>query len=81
MVQSNIFKMYRNLFFVLIGLKTWVSYDGQKSAEFLPKLKPGVFKPSGNWTNTNFEGNVNHLYAKEYQVTKDVSTILTSVFN
>ncbi len=81
MVQSNIFKMYQNLFFVLIGLKTWVSYDGQKSAEFLPKLKPGVFKPSGNWTNTNFEGNVNHLYAKEYQVTKDVSTILTSVFN
>ena len=81
MVQSNIFKMYGNLFSVLIGLKTWVSYNGQKSAEFLPKLKPGVFKPSGDWTNTNFEGNVNHLYAKEYQVMKDVSTILIAVFN
>lgn len=79
MGYPRVFILYRNLLKVIVGLETWVSYSGQKSAEYLPKLKPGVFLPSGNWTNTNFEGNVNHLYAKEYHVMKDVWTVLTSV--
>lgn len=78
--NSKVFIMYKHLFKVFFGLETWVSYEGQKSAELLPKLKPGVFKPSGSWSNTTFEGNVNHLYAKEYHVMKDVWTMITSVF-
>lgn len=78
--NSKVFIMYKHLFKVLFGFETWVSYEGQKSAELLPKLKMGVFKPSGSWSNTTFEGNVNHLYAKEYHVMKDVWTIMTSVF-
>ncbi len=78
--NSKIFIMYQHIFKVLLGFETWVSYEGQKSAELLPKLKPGVFKPSGSWSNTTFEGNVNHLYAKEFHVMKDVWTILSSLF-
>jgi hypothetical protein len=80
LAKQSIFVLYKNLLQVLFGFKTWVSYNGSNTATFLPKLKNGVFKPSGNWTNTTFEGNVNHLYAKEFRVTKDIQTILTAVF-
>lgn len=79
-VKHSIFEVYKNLFLVLLGFKTWVSYNGSSTANFLPKLKNGVFRPSGNWTNTTFEGNVNHVYAKEYHVTKDIQTILNAIF-
>lgn len=72
-------QMLKNVFWVLFGYKTWVSYGDTKSAEFLPKLKPGVFSISGNWKNTIYEGNVNHLYAKEYHVSKDLNCILNAI--
>ncbi len=80
LAKRTIFVLYKNLVQVLFGFKTWVSYNGSNTATFLPKLKNGVFKPSGNWTNTTFEGNVNHVYAKEFHVTKDIQTILTAIF-
>jgi GT2 family glycosyltransferase len=68
-------KIYGHLFAVLGGYKTWVSYNGLKSAEILPKMKPGVLAASGTWTNTEFEADVNMIYAKEYEVGKDLHVI------
>jgi len=31
-----------------------------------------VVYSSGPWTNSKFEGDVNHVYAKEYTVSRDV---------
>jgi hypothetical protein len=53
-----------------------VSYDGLNSAEFLPKLKKGVIPASGAWTDTTFEADVNYVYAKEYEVNKDLHIIV-----
>jgi len=60
---------------VLIGKKTWVSYSGQTSAEKLPNIKPGVVSSAGVWTNSEFEADVNHLYAKDYEVWRDLEIL------
>jgi GT2 family glycosyltransferase len=73
--------LYSEVFSVLLGNKTWVSYSGLESAKMLPKIKPGVIFSSNGWTNTSFEGNVNYIYAREYSVGKDVQSLLHFLFN
>lgn len=60
---------------VLLGKMTWVSYHGQLSAEKLPVLKPGVISSAGVWTGSEFEADVNHLYAKDYDVWRDLEIL------
>ena len=76
MFQKNWRTIYENCFKVLFGSKTWVSYEGLNSAEFLPKLKKGVIQASGAWTDTTFEADVNYVYAKEYEVNKDLHILV-----
>jgi len=76
MFQKNWRTIYKNCFKVLLGSKTWVSYEGLNSAEFLPKLKKGVIQASGAWTDTTFEADVNYVYAKEYEVNKDLHILV-----
>ena len=71
--------LYANIFAVLIGRKTWVSYQGLHSAAFLPKLRQGVVWASGPWTETTFEADVNHVYAKEYEVGKDLQLLINYI--
>lgn len=70
--NNRVWNLYKNSLVVFFGRKTWISYDGLKSSELLPKMKPGVITPSANWTNTFFEGDVNFLYAREFEVSKDI---------
>jgi len=79
--NKSIQLIIKNIFSVLFGFKTWVSYSDSKTSEFLPKLKTGVFSISGNWKNTIYEGDVNLLYAKEYHVSKDLNRLVNSIFN
>ena len=72
--------LYANILAVLIGHKTWVSYQGLHSAAFLPKLRQGVVWASGPWTETTFEADVNHVYAKEYEVGKDVQLLINYIW-
>jgi O-antigen biosynthesis protein len=81
MFNKSIKMILKNVFGVLFGYKTWVSYSNSKTSEFLPKLKTGVFSISGNWKNTIYEGDVNLLYAKEYHVSKDLNRLMHSIFN
>jgi len=74
--NKNWRSIYTNCIWVLLGRKTWVSYDGLNSAEFLPKLRKGVIPASGAWTDTTFEADVNYVYAKEYEVNKDLHIIV-----
>lgn len=76
MFQKNWRTIYKNCFKVLLGSKTWVSYEGLNSSEFLPKLKKGVIQASGAWTDTTFEADVNYVYAKEYEVNKDLHILV-----
>ena len=80
-LRPSIFRLYKHVLSVLAGKKTWVSYTGLKSSSVLPKLKQGVIYSSGLWTNSKFEGDVNHLYAKEYSVSKDIQVMFGFLFN
>ncbi len=78
---SPLRQLYASVFSVFWGSKTWVSYRGLDSSKMLPKLKPGVIFSSNGWTNTSFEGNVNYIYAREYEVGKDIHRLLHFLFN
>ncbi len=80
-VQERWRVLYRNVLVVLVGRKTWVSYQGLASSAFLPKIKPGVILSSGPWTHTTFEADVNHVYAKEYEVSKDFYKLISHLRN
>lgn len=71
-LNKKIRQLFGQLFSVLAGNKTWVSYEGLNTSKLLPELKSGVVYSSGPWTNSKFEGDVNHVYAKEYTVSRDV---------
>ncbi len=73
-------QLYSSVFSVFWGYKTWVSYTGLDSSNMLPKLKPGVIYSSNGWTDTAFEGNVNYVYAREYEVSKDIHSLLHFLF-
>lgn len=60
---------------VILGKKTWVSYTGQLRADKLPVLKPGVVSSAGVWTGSEFEADVNHIYAKDYEVWRDLEIL------
>ncbi len=72
LINTRMRHLLGNSIFVFLGGKTWISYYGLKSSEHLPKMKPGIITPSGNWTDTLFEGDVNFLYAREFEVNKDI---------
>ncbi|MGC6415446.1 MAG: glycosyltransferase [Bacteroidia bacterium] len=71
-INYRVWNLFKNSLVVLFGGKTWISYHGLKSSELLPKMKPGIITPSANWTDTLFEGDVNFLYAREFEVSKDI---------
>lgn len=79
------FRLYRNLFKVLIGQKTWVGYYALiPETRKLPKIKPGVLNPIDIKKNTNYSDifihNSNFLYAKDYKIWNDF-LILFKAFN
>lgn len=77
---SRVRVLYSGLMGVLFGKKTWVSYHGLDSAKYLPKIKEGVIWASGMWTGSQFEADVNHVYAKEYEVSKDFQKLTEYLF-
>ena len=75
----------KNIFKVLLGKKTWVGYsDGERHTvehdhQLLPELKPGVLSPIDALGNRNLDGatvqRLNFLYAKDYDVWRDMEVI------
>lgn len=76
--KSNI---YRNIFSVLSGKLTWVSYYPEDPAmNTLPPLKPGIFSPDPDNTFTRNEkqfSQINFVYARDYHWTHDLSILST----
>jgi len=80
-IQKNKAKFLANIFTVLFGKKTWVSYSQWNI--HLPKLKPGVLNPSdgikGIKSDDLTKEKLDILYAKDYQTKLDISIILKSL--
>lgn len=81
-IQRNPIGLFSNLFWVIIGEKSWVGYAAaggqQKSLHLLPAIKKGVLspldalpKPSDSATIND----VNSIYARDYSVGTDIRII------
>ena len=77
-------KMLKNLFSVMFGAKTFVSYSTSEHADtsLLPKIRKGVFSPisiiKSNDLSTILVERLNLMYAKDYKVIHDLNIILKS---
>jgi GT2 family glycosyltransferase len=76
----------RNLFYVLIGKKTWIGYaKTQNTNSNLPKIKSAVLSPLDGITISQPDEptvqRLNFLYAKDYGTTKDLEIIMKGFSN
>lgn len=80
---KGILKYYGNLFDVLTGRKTWVSYDTDGVTPYLPELKPGVYQVSdekpGVKASKQMKEKLNYFYARNYRVETDIAIVLKSL--
>jgi GT2 family glycosyltransferase len=77
------FKIFKNIFEVIIGRKTWVGYVkiGADTVVRYPKIKPWVISISERKSEQSEDilHKLNLIYAKDYSVSKDVSKLVRSV--
>ena len=82
LLNKRIIKLYKNIFLVLIGSKSWVSYHEKGKKDALPKIKKGVLNPISH-QKSNLEKytifKLNMLYAKEYQLKNDFDILLRNL--
>ncbi|MBC7382215.1 MAG: glycosyltransferase [Bacteroidia bacterium] len=74
---------FHNIFQVISGQKTWVSYAMADNIKLLPSLKAGVVSPldaeSGRIYNPVTIQKLNFLYAKDYSVEKDLLIVMRAI--
>jgi len=81
-INRSFFKLYKNLFSVLIGIKSLVSYNKLANNEALPKIKSGLLNPVSHINSAYPERTIfklNMLYAKEYQLKNDFDILLRNL--
>ncbi|MEO5585187.1 MAG: hypothetical protein ABIQ75_07020, partial [Flavobacteriales bacterium] len=69
-----------NLYLVLLGKRTWVSYSAALSDPRIPRLRPGVLGLSGGdgvKPDRRIVRRMDLEYAKDYRVWKDVERVMT----
>lgn len=75
--KRNVF--LENMIQVFIGNKSWVGYAMIENQSVLPKIKPGVLSPLDALAVKNLNEptiqRLNFLYAKDYEVSKDIEVI------
>lgn len=81
---KGILRHYQNVFQVLFGQKTWVSYDNRVDTEDLPVLKPGVYSLTDTKKSIEISEEMrkklNYFYAKNYTFETDVKVVWKSLF-
>ncbi|MFH1161232.1 MAG: glycosyltransferase [bacterium] len=79
---KNPIGLIRNIFLVLLSLKSWVGYSDLTESEIhrLPGIKKGVLNPFDAFRKKPVPGEaiarLNLLYARDYKITNDVNIIL-----
>jgi hypothetical protein len=79
---KNFFGMLRNIFMVLIGVRSWVGYNRDELADLekLPSIRKGILNPIDSFGSENISEEIgrqlNFIYARDYSVNFDIRTIL-----
>ena len=76
-VQKKPIQFVANLFFVLVGLKTWIGYEANADPR-LPRIKKAVLSPHQHIKATDKEylNKINLAYAKDYKTENDLKILL-----
>ncbi|TSA24404.1 MAG: glycosyltransferase [Bacteroidetes bacterium] len=78
----NPFGLFRNIFLVLLNLRSWVGYSklSETEAHRLPEIKKGILNPFDAFREKPVPGEaiarLNLLYVRDYKITNDVNIIL-----
>ncbi len=76
------FIFIKNIIPVFFGKKTWVGYADAPELKMLPPIKRGVFSPLKPLKIYSISpenvSRLNHLYAKDYNIWKDINIMLTN---
>jgi len=73
-----------NIWSVLIGQKSWVSYASRKSNEIFPPLREGVIRPTITlYREDDLEAliDADYYYARDYSVWKDFYLVINNIKN
>jgi O-antigen biosynthesis protein len=77
---KNPFGLFRNLFSVILGRRSWVGFHPVLQTGKLPKIKKGVLFPGDMIRNKLLDqetlNNLNSLYAKEYRLENDLNILI-----
>ncbi len=72
--------LFKNIFSVVFGRKTWIGYHDLPDNKRLPKLKKSVLNPADAFKGKEFDlktlSNLNNLYAREYKPENDLSILI-----
>ena len=82
LTNRSFFTLYKNIFTVLLGKKSWVSYHQKGLSKTLPSIKQGIFNPVSPLDSKYSERTLlklNMLYAKEYQLKNDLDILLRNL--
>jgi len=79
---KNPIGLLRNIFLVLLNLRSWVGYSemSETEAHRLPEIKKGILNPFDAFHGKPVPGEaiarLNLLYARDYKITNDVNILL-----
>jgi hypothetical protein len=75
--------LFSNIFRVLLGELTWVSYAKADNIKLLPVLKSGVVSPIDAQPSKHYHPvtiqKLNFLYAKDYSIERDLLIVLKAI--
>ena len=76
--------LFQNWWSVFSGKNTWVGYTKNEGNAALPPIKPGIFSPldtlKGLKINDNTISRLNFLFAKDWNVWRDLEILFSQLF-
>ncbi|MFT7592242.1 MAG: GT2 family glycosyltransferase [bacterium] len=80
---NGISTYYSRIFAIMIGNKSWVSYDKSVNVSDLPKMPDGIFTTTQNLNSSELSDvirrRLNFFYAKNYNIMDDLQTIFRNL--
>lgn len=80
LITHSFGKLYKNIFSVMFGLKSWVGFSGKSQNPALPKIRKGILNQAlikyGKNATTEQCEKTDLLYAKDYQLYNDFIIVI-----
>ena len=76
----NIPGFFKNVFLVLLGMKSWVGYYYNEEATKLPSIREGILNPTDAFPKKELDNEMktrlNMIYARDYSIMNDLNILI-----